>query len=118
VSVGFGVARGAADRDEQRAIPVLVEVMVRGVDLEAAEGRDERARVHRIGVDERAWREPPGVQPAEQADAEREQKAGQLEQHRQRAIELRWPIGANGPEFLRERVAQLRERLVLGEFTL
>ena len=52
------------DRHEQRAIAVLVEMVIGGVELDAAEVRDERARVHRIGVDERARREPPRVERA------------------------------------------------------
>jgi hypothetical protein len=83
--------------------------VVRGVDLDAAEIRDERARIERVGIDERARREAPRVEAFQHAEQECEEKAGELEQNRQLLVDVRRLVGSRLGDIAAERRRQLGE---------
>ncbi|MCZ7677837.1 MAG: Rpn family recombination-promoting nuclease/putative transposase [Sandaracinaceae bacterium] len=67
----------AAEGHEDRAGAVLVEVVPRGVDADAAEVGHEDARVHGIGARQRGRREAEGVEAVEEPHAELDERSGQ-----------------------------------------
>ena len=81
-----GRAVHPAHRDEDRAGAVVVQVVIRGVEPDAAQVGDEGRRVHRVVARER-WREQvPAVEDALGTDGEAEQRSGQVQKAAHLAI--------------------------------